>query len=733
MTFATESAKLSSERYTLVRLQYGEYREDEFTLVSGDTYRIAWTGYAVNLFRNGALFTEDTGLSADFTWYFDESAGYVYARSSTAMEGGTVIFNALHFSTKENVHTYSVPTDSTKPVRFWACKLKNDPNFISSFSDTLSGTISVSSGSIEIDNTDREFENYLGPQMTFNRKPIEAWIVVNGEIQKAFTGILGDVSLTQNNVSISTLESIGKMSQPCYMGDTKDEAFLNDTADSAPNMYPEDDGSPWPYIFGRSATNLKNYAPIKYITAGPTNNYLDAYSLDCDKSARAICTQYTNKASGTVNRVWVTCRTNGAFKTLNFGTIATANLKTNSSGVGDYVQQSQSTDEDKFRTRENVGAVVILTYASATHNLEVGDSFKISGGTLGANPIYVLVSHITTDQLTIYCSVANRGGAVAAINLITCTFNTNSAPALAVLYNDKVYNPVYEQDFTVSTTTTSSGNIRQVITFTNSWEVGTDIDTGLRMYYGLTYLHPSTHRVYYRATQSASYSSHGNSMLYIVQNAKLETYDTSFTTADTDFDVDCAFQVPYIGSTEYPTYLEAAQYICRSTFGYLKTDDNGVNYNVIQTLGASTKTLTENMLSSVSCRISYGDAKAAIKMSNPHLNSLAQPGASGTGLDTVNEDLNEADETLEVEHCLYTSVGALSLVNYNNAYRKAHYSISAPTALLDVEVGDIVTIQSPAVLGGSGTVDGMVISIDKSATMTHAEVSDMRGLIVYND
>jgi hypothetical protein len=733
MTLASEIAKLTSERYTLIKMQYGERRYQEFTLVSGDTYRLAWAGDAVKLFRNNMFFTLDTGLTADFTWYYDSSAGYVYARSSTAMEGGTVIFNALYYSSKENTHTYAVPTDSTTDLKYWRPKIKGNANISMSFSDTLAGTISIESSAIELDNTDREFENYLATNMTFNKKPVEVWISVNGEVTKVFDGVLGDVSLVQGSATFRILESINKMAQMCYMGDTKDECFFNKTAESAPNMYSGDDGAPFPYIFGRSATNLKAYAPISYVTAGPTTNYLDSYSLDTSASARLICTQSHAYATGTNNRVWVSGRTKGSFKTLDFGTINTALLKGNALGVGDYRVADVGGLEDTLLVRLNQSAVIILTYSTINHNLEVGDSFKVSGGTLGANILYVVVKHITYGGGTVYGQAVNRGGIIAALNLITCTFHTNSAPAIAIEYDNRVYTCCYELDFSVAYTATSGGNTRQVITFVDSFEANVDADTANDIHYRLTAIHPSSHKVYFRATQTASSSTHGESMLALVQNAQLETYDASFTAADTTLDVDCAFQVPYIGSTEYPTYLEVAQYICRSTLGYLKADNNGVNYNVVTAPGASTKTLTEDMISSISCNVSYGDAKAGIKLSNPHLNSIASLDAWDSDVESYNADLNESSETVEIEHCLSSVVDTMAPLLYNQAYRKVTYNISAPTALIDVELGDIVTIESPAILGGSGSVVGMVISLEKSDTISQATISDLKGLVILAD
>jgi hypothetical protein len=62
------------------------------------------------------------------------------------------------------------------------------------------------------------------------------------------------------------------------------------------------------------------------------------------------------------------------------------------------------------------------------------------------------------------------------------------------------------------------------------------------------------------------------------------------------------------------------------------------------------------------------------------------------------------------------------------ASRQAVYSFKTATKLLDANIGDDITLESDIVLGGSGSVNLKIISLEKSANGVQVEATDLLGL-----
>lgn len=79
MTFADNIAKASSERYALVRLSPARIINDDVVEGATDYFTMAFTGnpFSVTLDLD-TVFTEDTGLTVNNTWYYNSDTQVLY-------------------------------------------------------------------------------------------------------------------------------------------------------------------------------------------------------------------------------------------------------------------------------------------------------------------------------------------------------------------------------------------------------------------------------------------------------------------------------------------------------------------------------------------------------------------------------------------------------------------------------------------------------------------------------
>ena len=259
MAFADEIAKPVSVRHALVRLTPARCVNDDLTLVSGRKYTMSFPYPIARVEGDGEVFSEVATVSGNEQWSHSSSGTLTVQFSNIAAPGAgnvCVVYYYLFYTSAEAVEAvecYQTPTSSATPMRIWQPRLMSEPRFRQGISDVFYGTFSVEATSFAIANHDNAFQAYLTDSDSFNNKAAEAWISVNGELQKVYSGLIKGIAIDNDTVTLELLDGFAPLRQPAYMGDDFDEAhYVGSSGAATGPILTADQGIPVPCIFGKN-------------------------------------------------------------------------------------------------------------------------------------------------------------------------------------------------------------------------------------------------------------------------------------------------------------------------------------------------------------------------------------------------------------------------------------------------------------------------------------------------
>jgi hypothetical protein len=748
MTIATEKNKKSSYRATLVRLTPARCINDDLAALGGGIYTFTFGLAPISsVYREGALLTNVANASdvnSNDEWFYDEDSGLFTIQLASAPDNDTntiIIEYHLFYTDGDGVITYQTPTDDTTTQRFWKPRISNKINVRQSFANIVDGVFSISSSSVDIVDSDEDFLNYLMDSDSFYKKPVSAWVYINelDSVQFVFSGV--STAITKNNdaISITVEDTFSKLSKPAYMGDTSDEAYFRREANSFPNMYPPDHLKPVPFVFGRSSAAIRT---ISYGTSvstgawlhtvelgGGSTGYNDVSTIDGGLTGKAVCTSYNPTISTSYNRTWGLARTSSDFKTLTLGSPNGGTLSTKPDSIGNnsgdenfsYAPQDTTTGATTWQAWS-------ATYTTWNHNLEVGDSFKqISTGYM------FRVMYVSSDGLTVRGVVSdynsgNLGYGFGSSSPATSDFQMNQAPAIMVRDSNsgQDYWLSYDTDFDYTISTTSGGNKYMEVTFF-TFEAG--IINGERVHPNMTTLHPSTHEVYFRVSQenTSDEHRHDNVMKAIIEASGMTVNAASFSAAGTGRELDCQFTIPMMGEEDFSDYLIYCQAVMQSALTYLaQNNSDEITYNLLEAPGTGTVISDTSILDKESMSIEYQDIVTEIRATNPHILSEDRTLVDIKVTDNKAERLHNIKNSVELKHVLSDITPIADTILALRKNRRATFSFSVPSKLIDASLGDDITPSGLMLLGETANLK--LTSIEKGAEKVNLEAQDLLGL-----
>lgn len=706
MTFAAEKAKPNSDRFMLVKITPARYVSEALVSQGGGVYSLGWTYHVEKVQRNGHDLTRSDAAANNDEWSWDGSTLSVKLASAPSASNVIVVFYSLFYTSGQYRIATADPEDSGTEELHWEPRLENEPTVKQSIKDIISGTLSTAITNIRLINSDNEFQKYLTDDDSFFEKTVKCWICINGvtNIQKAFEGRIKSLSIGKHSVTLTTYDIFSLLDQPALMGDTAEEAYWIRQLGSFPNMYSRDSGLPIKYVLA-PATRYTETAIDGALSTSAAFKMVVRDSLE-----RAVCTNYSAEISTSNNREWGICRFGSAGpRSLSFGNVA-AIYQESDSAFDFYIS-------------------VLFVRITGQHNLRVGDTFKISRTSPSAQDFVLVIEDqpFTFNpgggtQTYHYALLHLGAGSSAPVVTPAWTFHSHSAPAIFIRErsSDQLTPMFYERDYTVTTTTTSSGNKYQKITFKNALE--TEPDGGID---------PGADEVLWRHG-AAGGLLHGEALKDLCLRAGLSVNSASFAAGSSALPINTSFTIPQFDEQDFASYRKYAEEICKSTMGIIFANNNfDLEYQLLAAPASNgARVNADRYLSdSLAIDVDYQDIVTQLVAYNPHNSSEAALDAEKSPSETVTsavaEHLHGVKNTVRFRHVLETITDRIGAIFDIMRHRRAIYRFSTTTDNIDSEISDDLLLESPQLLGGIVARDLKIITLDKSAERVEVEATDL--------
>lgn len=745
MAFSDEINKLQSTRTTYVRVTPGRNVTDTLSFIGSNLYTVTIENPVSRVTRIGSDMTAVNGTPtsvSEYNYNEDTKVLTVYTTTAPSSTNRYIAFFDLFLT--DGVAT-TLPEDpvSGGTDRIWEPRIKRAPTVTQSIKDATAGVVSFSASTLSLVNTDQEFNKYLGDDDSFYNKDVVVWSSVNGEVQRTFAGTVNKVNLGRDVISLSLIDKLFRLDQPAAMGDKYSVTHYRTTTGLFVNMDPEQDGTPVPYIFGKSPTSVVDAEKTAYVRDTGSISYTPITTNDTSKMHKSVC---INTTSGSGYRQWGIARTDdGGFKTLDFGTVSLLRVysRVPGTGVGRYYLYN-----DGIALNDDPGNGATSTFAerphvliqTSGHNLEVGDSFELQSvpTNVGTLSMHCVVDYVTSGQIRAMCpdftTGANFIGANEYISVSSSNLVVNKAPAVVVRQGQHLFYPVYGKDYTVTETFFPGGNKYLYITFVDGFEKSVcGDDTNQNRHLGMREIGAGA-EVYFRATP-ANQRSHGTIVHELVEGAGLEVNTASITAANTAFSGTGLFSIPAVGQNTLPTYLHYMQKVLQSSFGYIYlNDDFEVVYKLWEAPSSNSNTRDHHVIldNSINVNVDYNDIVTTLEVRNMHdslSGNVAGTLASFDGITSdIAEELHETEKSLTLEHVLNHMDGRVAPLAELLANRKVYYKYTVATADLNSNIGDDITLETDRLIGTATSKNVKIVGISKDSDKVVVTAMDLLGL-----
>ena len=712
MTFATDIAKPSSERYALVRLSPARGISGDLVLDSGNLYTMAFTGEPFEVvFRDEAPYTEDEDILinlTDKTWYYDRTSQTLYVNTTDNPTGigSTSVSHYITLTDQQDIPLTIDPIAGGNTI-IWQDRLKTPPKISASIANMVDGVVTTTSSSMSIENSDQAFNTWFGEKDSYHARAVDVWFSVDNTLVKTFRGVVQTIDITATTIVLGVVDKSTLFDDLAYMGSSRDDAVYSNTNHT---VRTEDVGKISPFIVGESKVDTTNPGAFTR-TKQSSGDSLPSYGIPTT-GYEAICTSYSATTSSTTNRTWELCRgMQGNALTLDFGTV------TSITSVGGVT----STSGEKLLYQGNNTPNLIVTVNSNGHNLRVGDTGVGYDNTLSVDAYFVVteVTSTTSYRLAIigasytYPATDTTAGMVARYDMPT----TSTAGSMVIVQNGTIKaTPINGVDYDLVYTNLDNGTRRVEVVFVDNFEFA----GGSSAHVDLGTISPDNCKIYFNY-RTALETVHGTLVEQTMKGLDLTVNAASITAANdalTDgfTDGDCIMTIPPVGSSEHQTVRQVLAEILQSSIGYIRMDEDSEVYYELFDTPTGTKTRTDNdiLSSSLVPRISYYDMYGKVHVDNKHVRA-------GDPLHLTTYELSEAQwlHKATKEKNLKTVFDRIPIpmsARYTTFFGapRVTYKWSTMSLDLDTQLGDFVTLEATNLLGDITTVDVLVTKTIKS-------------------
>lgn len=705
MSITTAKAKNASQRFMLVRLAYAKILDSTVVDIGSQRYTFTAEANFYGLEVNGVAYTAVASVTPTTNQYnYNSTTGLVtFFFNGSIQEALTinsaVSFHYIYLTGEEAQLVGKNPATPGTDIVEWQPRIASYPTIKQSVKNMLSGVFSIENSSISILNTDNYLQNFLTPKHTFNNKAVDVWLCIDSvtNIQKIFEGKISKVSLNKEKAQINFYDSFSKLNYPAYFGDSLTEAFYQ----TAATIFPPDQGLPIPYITGPSS----RFGRI-YTTPGTSPNILSWTQYDTATMNRATCMDYAQALGYTTNRVYGTCRIGPDTRPVSYsGAVLTVSVVLQADG----------------------GPMTIITYTSTGLDAcKYGDTIKLTEGAT------VLYGYVEADEFVSSTSrkiyIRHDTGAIPSwTTAVVATGYSSMSIAIKQVSNNLIFRPLQGRDYTVSETTTTGGNVFLKVNFINSWET---------IYPTMDVFHPANHQVFYRISTNTTTMKSGAFLQDLCEKAGMTCNAATFAAVDAAIltAADVQMSIPHFGESDFDSYRKYAEDVLISLNAYLRLNNSlEVEYKTATLPAAGTVINDDDILKgSLDINIDYNDIVTRFITVNNDGNRTGTGYVAHGPADPVNTFFtNKARYLNGGEKVVKREISAngtfIPQVAYDiRSYRKVHYRFKTATKNMDTLLGDNLTLQGDFVLGGTDTVNVVVVSIDKSVDGVTIEATDLK-------
>ena len=291
MSFLNEIQKASSEKYSLVRIEFT--RLVEVSSIGGNYYQANLDIDVSKCFIGKKRLTQVfTGLPTSNQYTFVN--GLLTTYSTTLLES-VVVKHYVYLSVGKNRAIGKDPTNPNQNLVEWRGVLTKEPELDEDLTNINSGVLTVSTSSIEIFNHSGEFDFLFSRIDGVYNSSFDVWFCCNGEIQFAFSGIIIAASQSNKIISLRTANPIEKLNSICTLAYNQNKAYVNEVI--FPSACPSHIGNEIPVMLGKISDYKAKYSGI------PSARSIDAQSL-----RPASCAYFNQNITTSTNREWILAR-----------------------------------------------------------------------------------------------------------------------------------------------------------------------------------------------------------------------------------------------------------------------------------------------------------------------------------------------------------------------------------------------------------------------------------------
>ena len=723
MTFADEIEKVASERFSLVRLEPSRRIDQIWTDVGGGlfTYDI---GYIVSkITEDGSDMTEVSGTPSDGEWSQDSATKTITVNPTSGSPTAVVAFFYLFYSSE---YGKEYPTSvTTGDTVLWENRIIRPPDLSQNITNlTTSAILSSSQSSLVLADTDSEFSDIITDETTIKEKELTTWLIVNGEIQKTFKGIMKSLRGDDRSVTISVNDFVSTLlNNTAYIGELKD-AIASRT--NFTDLRKDHEGRPIHFVYG-------NYSPY----ALTSNQQLKSGS---DETFNTFLRADRNTLRGVDigNNEWILCRIP-----------AGASLKTRTlldRGVGITIEDNYERED----TTEIGRRVTSEDTAPVASGFLPGEAWSYTA----SGTKYAICSGVDEDSDQVDFITDRPSSVGSSSNPRTY----QALPWIVVRKGGRTYMPYPTLHYTTSLVATSDGTSQFVkITFTSQFFTDIqdedasvimpfeELDNPPRNPGGGDFARVINGRiedmadteVYFRVLldETSIDINHADVLQDIIEDAGLTVNSTSFAAAKSALAADTQFTIPFLGQSNYGTYKDYIEAICRSSLGvvYLNNSDEIV-YDLLAAPGTSSKTFTENeiLTTGASYDVRYQDIVTEIQFSNRHVvqQLLISEDSEVTITQPEAQYLHGFIRKRNIEHVFADITVSSRHEKILDLFSNRFVLYRIPTAALglDIDINDTITLENDILTGTDASKTLRVLGFNKKEDTVMIMASDLLGL-----
>lgn len=510
MSFNSEILKSESEKFNLVRLSYSSLLSK--VSLGSNLFSVSTNDYIFELYCDDAKLTKVSGVpsSGQYSVSDDLKTATFY---SSNLDPTVIGRFYLYVTNDKNRAIGRDPTLPNLDIIEWSGRLKNNPSFSQSIENLQTGKLTMSVSEIQLVNHDGKYDFLMESENYLSNMLFDVWFCCNGveNIAYGFSGISVETSQQGGVLTIKTKDTLNRLEKKCFMGDIESECYFNT----------EIGGS----YFGGDPS--KNNRPVPYIT-GKTTDYkkkveivlgLIYDSYEQDSLREAFCSSFSTTISTSTNREYVTHRTD-----VGFSFIGSISSSANPIGGYDFSMPS----------------------SSIASNFLYGDTFKHGSSYFFTRSV---ASNVVTASLI-------SGPVPSASAALDCS----SIPLVIIDRSGVFYYCSYGRDYSVSYSSTSSGNRLYKITFVSNFEANVGLPSELN---------PTDDVVRFRGHGVPV--NHDSAALKILTDASIPCLFTGVYSQNA-----VCFGVPSIDESDFGSCLSYIEKVLESNTSFIYQSNNGI-------------------------------------------------------------------------------------------------------------------------------------------------------------